>query len=236
MNNYILFLDTETSDKPKHWNASTGEVEQWPYILQIAWTVCEKSGETVLTKDFYINPGDIEMGEESMKVHGITLDFLKKNGIKRQQVLQKLSDDLNKYNPLVVGHFLKFDIKMLEVGFNRAGIKQSFVKRPKFCTMFFTRSIFLGANNRLLRLNELYKSLFGEEFKNQHNALYDALAAKDCFFKLLNQGKIKDKEFDIQAKYFDEFAKSWVLKKVVIPFLVLVFVIFVVYFLIMYAG
>ncbi|MCW3786332.1 3'-5' exonuclease [Plebeiibacterium sediminum] len=231
MNDYILFLDTETSDKPKYWNAPTDEVDHWPYILQIAWTICKKSGETVLTHDYYINPGDIKMSEESMRVHGITLDFLKKNGIKREEVLQQLSDDLEKFNPLVVGHFLKFDIKMIEVGFNRAGIKQSFLHRPRFCTMFVTRSIFLGANSRLLRLNELYKSLFGAEFKNQHNALYDALAAKDCFFELLKKGQIKEKEFIKQAKYFKEKHNSGLLKKVVMPSIILVIIIFVLYLL-----
>ncbi len=231
MNDYILFLDTETSDKPKYWNAPTDEVDHWPYILQIAWTICKKSGETILTHDFYINPGDIEMSVESMRVHGITLDYLKKNGIKREEVLQQLSDDLNKYNPLVVGHFLKFDIKMIEVGFNRAGIKQSFMNRARFCTMFFTRSVFPGASSRLLRLNELYKSLFGEEFKNQHNALYDALAAKDCFFELLHKGQIKDKEFIKQANYFKENRNSGLLKKVVIPSIILVIIIFVLYLL-----
>ncbi len=227
MNDYILFVDTETSDKPRYWNAPTNDVDHWPYILQIAWIICKKSGEVVLSQDFYINPGEIDMGKEAMDVHKITRNFLEKNGIKRKEVLRKLSDDLDQFNPLIVGHFLKFDIKMLEVGFHRAGIKQDLIKRPKFCTMFYTRNLSFGTSGRLLRLNELYKTIFGKEFKNQHNAFYDAKATKECFFKLLNQGRFTDKEFIKQLKYFNGDGNLGVLKKVVIPILIILIIIFV---------
>jgi len=227
MNDYILFIDTETSDKPQYWKTPTEEVDHWPYILQIAWIICKKSGEKVLSQDFYINPGEIKMGKDALKVHNITPEFLEKNGIKRKEVLQKLSDDLNQFNPLIVGHFLKFDIKMLEVGFHRAGIIQNLTNREKFCTMFFTRNFHLGVNGRLLRLNELYKLIFKREFNNQHNAFYDAQATKDCFFNLLNKGQFTQKEFHKQLKYFSGEGNLSVLKKVVIPILIILIIIFV---------
>ncbi len=227
MNDYILFLDTETSDKPRYWNAPTDEVDHWPYILQIAWIICKKNGEKVLSQDFYINPGEIDMGKEAMDVHKITPDFLEKNGIKRKEVLRKLSDDLNQFNPLIVGHFLKFDLKMLEVGFHRAGIKQDLKNRPKFCTMYYTRNLYVGSSGRLLRLNELYKMLFGKEFENQHNAFFDALATKDCFFNLQSKGRFSEKEYNKQFKYFSGEGNLGVLKKVVIPILIILIVIFV---------
>ncbi len=231
MNNYILFIDTETSDMPQHWEAPTNQVNKWPYILQVAWTICTNKGENVLTRNFFINPGDINMGEQAEKLHGITLDFLKKNGIKRKQVLQKLTEDLTQFQPLVVGHFLKYDLKMLDVSYNRSHLESNLFSLPKFCTMFNTRSIFLGLNSRLLRLNELYHSLFRKDLLNQHNALVDANATRDCFFELLKRGEINDKIISKQKKYFKGDGNFTLLKKVVIPIMIAIITIFVIYML-----
>ncbi len=232
MNDYILFIDTETSDMPHYWDAPTSQVNKWPYILQVAWTVCTNKGEDVLTRNYFINPGEISMGIEAEKLHGISLDYLKKNGIKRKQVLEKLTADLNQFQPLIVGHFLKYDLKMLEVSYNRSEMKQNFLSLPKFCTMFNTRSIFLGLNSRLLRLNELYRSLFRKDLENQHNALIDANATKDCFFELLKRGLINDKTIYKQKKYFKGDGNIFLLKKVVMPLMIAIITIFVLYMLI----
>jgi DNA polymerase III subunit epsilon len=203
MNDYILFIDTETSDIPKQWYASTKNVDKWPYILQIAWTICNKQGEQVITRDFYINPGNIEYGKESQRLHGITPDFLRENGIERETVMKILFEDISSYQPMIVGHFLDLDRKMMEVGFARANIEQNFKHLPKFCTMRNTRYPFdTRETPRFLRLNELYRSLFDREMTNQHNALADALATKECFFEQVNRGEITEKTIQRQQRYF----------------------------------
>ncbi len=204
MSDYILFIDTETSDKPQDMKIPTDEIDEWPYIIQIAWTICTKLGETVATRNFYINSACIEISDDVVGLHGITKEFLSEKGQCRSQVLQVLRDDFEKYKPLIVGHFLKFDLKMLEVGFNRVDINFNFHDLPKFCTMYYTRSIFLGLKPEMLRLNELYRVLFGKEFEGQHNALMDANATRDCFFELLNRGKITKKEKEKQQRYFNK--------------------------------
>ncbi len=197
---YILFIDTETSDKPRAWNSSTSETDKWPYILQVSWTICKKDGEHVATRDFYLNPGEIEINEDSQRIHGITLDFLQKNGIRRNEAYEVLTNDLLKYEPLIVGHFIKFDLRMLEVSFNRAQLPYQFNKFPRFCTMLNTKKPI--GNIPLLRLGELYYSLFHRELKHAHNAKVDALATKDCFFKLVQMGKLNDKIIEKQQRHF----------------------------------
>ncbi len=203
MNDYILFLDTETSDKPREWNASTKEVEKWPYILQIAWTIYKSNGDYVLTRNYYINPGEISINKESQRVHGITLSFVRDFGVKRQKAMEILMADLAKYTPMLVGHFVLFDLKMVEVAFNRIGMPQDFSDFDKFCTMQNTRPKRGGAGARLLRLGELYQLLFEKPLKNQHNAKVDALATKDCFFELVRKGSITDKTIDDQKSFFN---------------------------------
>ena len=211
MNEYILFIDTEMSDIPRQWEASTKEVEKWPYILQIAWTICTKEGTEVETRNFYINPGNIFLNPDSQKLHKITPELLQEKGFPREKVIKVLADDIETYRPMIVGHFLNLDRRMMEVGFNRAHIEQNFNDLPKFCTMKNTQSPFQRLDShRSLRLNELYFSLFGKEMENQHNALADALATKECFFEQVRKGNITEKTIRQQQRYFEgQQPKAW---------------------------
>ena len=219
MNKYILFIDTETSDKPREWKAPTAQVDKWPYLLQVSWAVYCNTGEFSVKRNFYINPGEIIIHEDSLKVHGITLEFLKENGIQRKEVLQQLSEDLNTYEPFIVGHFLKFDLKMIEVGFNRIGINQDLSSLRKFCTMYHTRYFVSEAPRRYLKLNELYQKLFDKELSNQHDASVDVEATKDCFFEMLKRGDINESVIEKQQKIFLARKKLTGLKKLIIAIL-----------------
>jgi len=193
MNDYILFIDIKTSDMPKRWNAPTTKVEEWPYILQIAWVVCRKSGEEVTRKDFYMKHEDIPIEDIASRLQGVTPENLKEKGEERRIVLYTLSADLQLYKPLIVAHFLEFDKRMLEVGFSREEIVRNFDDLPKFCTMLQTRkrADLLGSAT-YLRLSELYETLLGKPMSNPHNAAAEAEATKDCFFALVARGKITD--------------------------------------------
>ena len=202
MHKYILFIDTETSDKPRKWKTPTARVEKWPYILQISWSLYTETGEELFVRNYFINPGEIKINDEALKLHGISLEFLHEQGSSREFVLQQLSADLLKFEPLVVGHFLQFDLKMLEVGFNRTNIKHNLDKLAKFCTMINTRSVFYAGRSQMLRLGELYSRLFKQELTNQHDALVDSQATKECFFELVKRGEIDDDTIRNQQKKF----------------------------------
>ncbi|MDW7692825.1 3'-5' exonuclease [Flammeovirgaceae bacterium SG7u.111] len=205
MKDYILFIDTETSGAPRKIGTPTSQTEKWPYILQVAWAIYTKQGNHVATQNFYIkHEHEIPIDKESFKLHGITHQMLEEKGVARKYAFQKLSSDLEKYRPLLVGHYLLFDEKMLEVGFNRAGLSKNFLGLPKFCTMRSTRfEDKFRANSTFLRLNELYYSLFRKDFDGQHDALSDALATKECFFELIRKGKVTDVCIEDQQEYFE---------------------------------
>lgn len=201
---YILFIDTETSGIPKHWSASAKRVDKWPYILQIAWAIYTRSGEKVVFRNFYnIDAGDVDIDHDAQLIHGITNQMLDDKGIKRKKALNLLAKDLKKYEPLMVGHFLELDKRMVEVGFVRAGIEHDLSDYPKFCTMRFSRNLSThSTSSHFMRLNELYKYIFGSEMQWQHNAFYDVMATKECFFELVNQGAITEKTVREQQSYF----------------------------------
>lgn len=201
MYDYLLFIDTETSDMPKRWNAPTRKTKEWPHILQIAWIICKTNGEPVHSRDFYVRQKNIAIAEGAQRLHGIDLDVLNEKGIDQKVVLNSLATDIELYQPLIVGHFLEFDRKMLEVGFAREEITRNFDKLPKFCTMLFTRKpkdIFGGYS--FMRLDEFYFSLFNEQYELSHHALADAQATKACFFELQKQGRINERVISKQIR------------------------------------
>lgn len=200
MNDFVLFIDTETSDIPRRWNAPKEKENKWPYILQVSWLVYTRDGELVKSENHYINTGNIKISRQSQNVHGITLELLNELGRERKDVISLLKSDFLRYRPMVVGHFLEFDHKMLDVGFHRAGIENILSLLPQFCTMKITSGLDKFRPGHMLRLPELHELLFGYQQSQQHNALNDAQATADCFFELLKRGIINDKVIQNQEQ------------------------------------
>jgi DNA polymerase III subunit epsilon len=191
MNEYILFLDTETSDIPRQWNAPASMVQKWPYILQISWLIYTSDGVLVKSENHYIRTGKIRINKHSQRLHGITNSMLEELGEERREVIGRLAADFIHYAPLVVGHFLEFDKKMLDVGFFRAGLENVLTSLKTFCTMRFSTSVQPSFTNKNgIRLSDLYANLFGDDQPQQHDALGDASATAKVFFELVNRGLI----------------------------------------------
>ena len=200
MREYLLFIDTETSDLPKDWNAPYSREGNWPYIVQIAWLVYTYEGELVKTENHYIRDTDYHITERSHSIHNIGTAFLSEKGEERGAVMEVLRQDLLKYNPLVVGHFMQLDYHMVGVGFHRAGLENPLPRLDTFCTMQLTASFLRLAPSRGLKLGELYERLFHKRMKNEHDALVDAKITAECFFELRKLGDIDEKVISQQPQ------------------------------------
>ncbi|MFB6341243.1 exonuclease domain-containing protein [Saccharicrinis sp. FJH62] len=198
---YILFLDTETSGVPKHWDNPVLFEKKWPYILQISWVIYDEVGKKVKSENHYIKPGRIRIKKSSRRIHGITLKKLEKIGEDRKEVVELLAADFEFYQPLVVGHFLEFDRKMLDVGFHRSGVQHDPDRLKTFCTMQLTHDAGLApSGSQYLRLQDLYRKLFNKNQQNPHNALNDAETTASCFFELQKRGIITDQVISDQVQ------------------------------------
>jgi len=195
---YLLFVDTETSGLPKNWDIPYDQDEHWPHIVQVAWLVYTKSGKFVKESTFYIQATNFEISPASYNVHGLDKSFLLKHGLSRQEVMQKLQEDLDHYQPLVVGHYVKLDYHMLGVSFYRCGLSNPLPSLPTFCTMKATEDYIRYPFRRYLGLGELYKRLFQKTLQQQHHALSDARATADCFFAMLKKGSISEESIQLQ--------------------------------------
>lgn len=198
MRDYLLFLDTEASGLPRKWNLPYSNSANWPSAVQIAWVIYTKDGIMLKKENHYIDDQDIVVKPSAIKIHGITRDYLNEHGENRKTVMQLFADDLKKYQPLILGHFMEFDCHILSADFYRAGIENAMTGLPKFCTMQASSFYVQDPSVDYLRLGELYALLFNATLKNQHNAMADAMATADCFFELVKRGDITDATIEQQ--------------------------------------
>lgn len=198
MRDYLLFLDTEASGLPRKWNLPYTNSANWPSAVQLAWIIYTKDGILIKTENHYINDEDIVIKPSAIKIHGITREYLNEHGETRESVLQLFAEDLKKYQPLILGHFMEFDYHILSADFFRVGKYNPMPDFPTFCTMLASSFYVQEPTVNHLRLGELYARLFNAKLMNQHNALADANATADCFFELKKRGDITDATIDSQ--------------------------------------
>jgi DNA polymerase-3 subunit epsilon len=170
-------------------------------VAQIAWLLYGPDGELVKTENHYVRPNDYDITPASMQIHGLTLAFLHEKGKPRREVMQRLHEDLVRYQPLVVGHFLVLDFHMMGVSFHRSGLTNPLVdlELPTFCTMRLTERFMQPVRQQYLRLADLYQRQFGRPMLHQHDALADAEATAQCYFELQRTGDIDAEALASQA-------------------------------------
>ncbi|WP_447640215.1 MULTISPECIES: 3'-5' exonuclease [Chitinophagaceae] len=184
MDHFLLVIDTESSDIPQMWNAPSDQSDCWPYVVQVAWLVYDWNGKVIKQESHYIRNDDYIVTDASRAIHHITDAVLQEKGEGRKVVLELLQNDLIQYRPIVVGHFVELDYKLLNAEFCRIGQKKNpLMSAPLFCTMLTSTSLPYMEINRRMKLTELYHYLFSEGQPYPHHALYDALATARCFFK-----------------------------------------------------
>jgi DNA polymerase III subunit epsilon len=201
---YLLFIDTEASALPKKWDLPYSKEGNWPHSVQISWMIYTKDGNEVKQENFYISNNDFEISNSANKVHGITREFVDKKGVDRKEALALLNNDLNQYQPLIVGHFIELDFHLIGADAYRAGIQHPLLNLPTFCTMLATTGFVQNPAKKFLKLCDLYSLLFNAALPNHHNALEDARATAICFFELLKRGELDDKQITKQEKFLTE--------------------------------
>lgn len=184
LKNYYLFIDTETNGLPKKWGKSYSETENWPNVIQVSWVIYSIEGNYVKEEDHYISNLDIPIPEESFAIHHLSQSFLQENGKEISSILPQLEADILEYDPIVVGHFIEFDVTVIAAEFTRANLEMNILYQPAYCTMIGSSTLIPTITARRWKLTELYFYFYGKEQLNPHNAIYDAKATAECFFTL----------------------------------------------------
>jgi len=206
----VLVIDTETTGLPDK-NASIFNHSQWPYIIQVSFILYnEVSNDVIYTFNEYINIDEsINISDESLSVHGITREYLNKNGINIKIALHTLLTAF-KSADIIIGHNLRFDKNMIMVEFGRNNVHHNLYKSKNYvCTMKETKELCkipLPSNNEKFKspkLTELFKYCFPLEDipKNMHNSMIDIIICMRCYYKYKHNIDLLAKNNNIKELY-----------------------------------
>jgi len=186
-----VFFDTETTGKPKRYNALITDLDNWPRLVQLAYLIHE-DGKEIYQRNVIIRPNGFEIPVDATAIHGISQAEALEVGV---DLIPELDEFLNHISnsDIIVGHNISFDMNIIGSEVIRAGRKLP--ARPCVCTMKSSTDFCKLPGTRFgqykwPKLQELHKKLFNEEFSGAHDAFSDINATARCFYELTRLGVI----------------------------------------------
>ena len=206
----IIIFDTETTGLPKSRQSLVTDTEEWPHIVQFSYIIYDLTTNQIeVVSDHIIKlEEDIDIPEESSKIHGITKKISDEKGVSIKEVIDRFIVDLSDCE-LLIAHNLEFDLNVLIVELIRMNryaellednvsidlnnsAYEKITNIKKYCTMKETeKKCNIKAVSQTGKeytkyptLGELHYYLFKSYPKNLHNSLNDILICLRCFYML----------------------------------------------------
>lgn len=185
-----LFFDTETTGLPKNYKAPVSDLANWPRLIQLAWLITDDDGLELKSAEYIIKPVGFSIPVEASRIHGITDERARREGVELQPVLEEAAADITAAVTLIA-HNIQFDEKILGAEFLRGGGRNHIEGKLKKCTMQSSTK-YCGLPGpygpKWPKLQELHGKLFEVGFDGAHNAMADVRACAKCFFELRRRG------------------------------------------------
>ncbi|MCQ2973990.1 MAG: 3'-5' exonuclease [Bacteroidales bacterium] len=182
MKNIVCF-DTET----------TGVDTQKDKIIQIAMVKFDRNNfETIDKLNSYIIPdGEWDIPQEAIDVHGLTKDFILKNGVPIKEIANKIINFFNDCDILTYNGN-SFDVAILLNNLNAIGINWNLPDCKYYDAFIIEKQL------HSFKLTDVYKRYYNEDFA-AHDAFADVNATIKVFKKQLeiNQEQIENSNLDI---------------------------------------
>ncbi|WP_445383245.1 DNA polymerase III subunit alpha [Robiginitalea sp. IMCC43444] len=209
---YFIF-DTETTGLPKRWDAPVSDTDNWPRCVQIAWQLHDEMGQLIEQFDALVQPEGFNIPYDAEQIHGISTELASERGLPLSEVLEKFKLALER-TKFLVGQNVGFDINIMGAEFLRAGMENPLEAFPVLDTCTETTAELCqlpggrGGKFKLPTLTELHQHLFGEAFKEAHNATADVESTARCFLELIRQKQFSASELQTTADYFNRFKEA----------------------------
>jgi DNA polymerase III epsilon subunit-like protein len=164
----FMILDTETADL-------NGD------IIQLAYIIVNKEMNIIKTVNKYIK--DRIPTVQTIDIHKITVDKLKKNGEDFYSVMTEFIKDLENVN-YIVGHNVGYDLRAIINNLRKFELKV--ITNNKINTNIFN-NIKIEDTYIISKksLEKLYFEAYNKSIENAHNALNDVLATFNCYKYLI---------------------------------------------------
>jgi DNA polymerase-3 subunit alpha len=211
---YIVF-DTETTGKALNFSAPITDFNNWPRMVQIAWKVFDRNRIEIDSQNLIIKPRGYVIPDEVIKIHRISNERAKAEGIPLRQALDKFTEAIRN-NKYLIAHNMTFDENVVGCEYLREEMHNCVPDIKHIDTMKLTTE-FVGIPNKRGRsgfkypsMTELHQKLFSRGFEDAHDALVDVTALANCFFELQNKGILGFKESDeeISTESLSQFAQD----------------------------
>jgi len=185
----LLFIDTETTGLPLVRGVKALDKKGiWPDIVSIAWCITDETGEVCKKVYSLVQPG-WKIPADSIKIHGITMEYAMEHGRPLADVLADLRADLATVDT-VVAHNMEFDKNVIFNAYKwRLGQEPPLISK-EICTMEKSEAELKIPNPypkygpyKSPRLSELYKDTFGLEPAGQHNSQSDVQALCEIYWR-----------------------------------------------------
>ncbi len=195
--NVRLFIDTETTGLPLNDKDVYTNLNNWPYLVQVALIIEDDNYGILAKRNIIMKPDGYTIPESSTKIHGITNTKATTEGEQRDKVISFL--DMALYNSnVIIGHNVSFDLNVVKSEIIRVkGMENALFTKKKqnvidtmkigidICKIpnlsFYYRQ---SQPYKYPKLDELYYTLFNKHFDNQHDAMADIQATYDCYYEL----------------------------------------------------
>jgi DNA polymerase III alpha subunit (gram-positive type) len=179
-----LFFDTETTGIP----AGADHI----FMVQLAWILTDDKGNRLAQADLIVRPDDFVIPDIVAEIHGITQARALAEGHLIDHVLCPFVAVLRFPGLKLVGHNIKFDLKVVGKEFERLNWENELHGLETICTMSSSTDICniprRGGGLKTPKLAELYCRLFDCGFDEQHRAMADTEAMMKCFWELRKLG------------------------------------------------
>jgi DNA polymerase III epsilon subunit-like protein len=179
MNKYIVCFDVETS----------GLSPQTDYILQLAMIKLDaETLETVDQRNWYINPAHAyEISQGAFEAHGLTKEFINKNGVSLQSIGQEIIDFVEDSDYLTYNGN-SFDVKFVYKDLQLVGFEFP-IEGKIFYDAFSIYKLYHPST-----LSAVYKNLTGKDLEDAHDAFADVKATIAVFGALRKEQSVTNEE------------------------------------------
>jgi len=184
----FLIFDVETNGKPQNWKLPHTDTFNWPRMVQIAWQYYDKDRVLLESKDYIIKPEAWTVPTSHEKMHGISTERAKEEGVFLNKALNEFNDLVDKAD-YIITHNMNLNSNVVGAEFVRKQIPTRLFSSELVCTMqesTYYCKLKGKYGYKWPSLQELHQILFGARFEDHHQAMVDTQATANSFFKLLD--------------------------------------------------
>jgi DNA polymerase III epsilon subunit-like protein len=130
---YLVF-DCETTGLPRNWKAPVSDLNNWPRVIQLAWSLHDQGGQQLETMTRLVRPDGFTIPGDVQRIHGISTERALIEGNTLQSVLEEFSAAVEK-SVILIAHNIKFDESVISAEYLRLQLKPPFAGKKRICTM-----------------------------------------------------------------------------------------------------